>query len=183
MFQACPTPCNPIGYSLPSSSVYGILQARILEWVAMHSSRGIFPTQGLNPHLLCLLHWQVGSLPLVPPGKPIFNTSLSLLLPHRQALEYLFKFIVQSRILYSSATCGMEEEQFRSSIQELFQSIRFVLSLDSRNSETLLFTQVCELQESFAAGFLSVLAGGFFVPWLAESKPCQVSMFRVRVEV
>lgn len=59
-----------------------------------------------------------------------------------QALEYLFKFIVQSRILYSRATCGMEEEQFRTSIQELFQSIRFVLSLDSRSSETLIFTQV-----------------------------------------
>ena len=26
-------------------------------------------TQGLNPRLLCLLHWQVGSLPLAPPGK------------------------------------------------------------------------------------------------------------------
>uniref|UniRef100_A0A8C8DJ06 Dedicator of cytokinesis 3 n=1 Tax=Oryzias sinensis TaxID=183150 RepID=A0A8C8DJ06_9TELE len=39
-----------------------------------------------------------------------------------RALEYLFKFIVQSRILYSRATCGMEEEQFRTSIQELFQS-------------------------------------------------------------
>ncbi|KAG9335307.1 hypothetical protein JZ751_005412 [Albula glossodonta] len=59
-----------------------------------------------------------------------------------RALEYLFKFIVQSRILYSRATCGMEEDQFRSSIQELFQSIRFVLSLDSRSSETLIFTQV-----------------------------------------
>ena len=32
--------------------------------------QGIFLTQGLNPCLLCLLHWQVGSLPLVPPGKP-----------------------------------------------------------------------------------------------------------------
>ena len=31
---------------------------------------GIFPTQGSNPHPLCLLHWQVGSLPLVSPGKP-----------------------------------------------------------------------------------------------------------------
>ena len=30
----------------------------------------IFPTQGSNLHLLCLLHWQVGSLPLAPPGKP-----------------------------------------------------------------------------------------------------------------
>ena len=33
--------------------------------------QGIFPTQGLNPCLLCLLHWQVGSLSLVPPGKPL----------------------------------------------------------------------------------------------------------------
>ena len=32
--------------------------------------QGIFPTQGSNPHLLSLLHWQAGSLPLVPPGKP-----------------------------------------------------------------------------------------------------------------
>ena len=33
--------------------------------------QGIFPTQGLNPCLLSLLHWQAGSLSLVPPGKPI----------------------------------------------------------------------------------------------------------------
>ena len=39
-------------YSLSGSSVHGILQARILEWVAMPSSRGIFPTQGLNLGLL-----------------------------------------------------------------------------------------------------------------------------------
>ena len=32
--------------------------------------KGIFLTQGSNPHLLCLLHWQVDSLPLVPPRKP-----------------------------------------------------------------------------------------------------------------
>ena len=39
--------CSP-----PGSSVLGILQARILEWVAMSSTRGIFPTQGLNLGLL-----------------------------------------------------------------------------------------------------------------------------------
>ena len=33
---------------------------------------GHLPTQGWNLHLLCLLHWQVGSLPLVPPGKPLW---------------------------------------------------------------------------------------------------------------
>ena len=58
--------CSP-----PSDfSVHGVLQARVLEWVAIPFSRRIFPTQGLNPHLLCLLHWQAGSLPPARPGKP-----------------------------------------------------------------------------------------------------------------
>ena len=38
--KSCPTLCNPMDYSPPASSVYGISQARILEWVAMPSSRG-----------------------------------------------------------------------------------------------------------------------------------------------
>ena len=38
--QSCLTPCNPVDYS-PGSSVHGILQAKILEWVAMPSSWGI----------------------------------------------------------------------------------------------------------------------------------------------
>ena len=46
----------------------GILQAGTQEWVAISSSRG--SSQALNPCLLCLLHWQVGYLPPVPPGKP-----------------------------------------------------------------------------------------------------------------
>jgi len=37
--QRCPTLCEPMDYSLPGSSVYGILQARILEWVAVPFSR------------------------------------------------------------------------------------------------------------------------------------------------
>ena len=38
--QSCPTLCDPTDYSLPGSSVHGILQARILEWVAISFSRG-----------------------------------------------------------------------------------------------------------------------------------------------
>jgi len=38
--QSCPTLCDPMGCSSPGSSVHGILQARILEWVAMPSSKG-----------------------------------------------------------------------------------------------------------------------------------------------
>ena len=40
LLQSCPTLGDPMDYSPPGSSVHGILQARILEWVAMLSSRG-----------------------------------------------------------------------------------------------------------------------------------------------
>ena len=38
--QLCLTLCDPMDYSLLGFSVPGILQARVLEWVAIHSSRG-----------------------------------------------------------------------------------------------------------------------------------------------
>ena len=57
-----PTDCSP-----PGSSVHGILQARIVEQGSHSLLRWIFLTQGLNQRLL---HWQAGSLPLTPPGKP-----------------------------------------------------------------------------------------------------------------
>ena len=38
--QSCPTLCDPMDCILPGSSVHGVLQIRILEWVAMPSSRG-----------------------------------------------------------------------------------------------------------------------------------------------
>ena len=41
--QSCPTLCNPMDCSLPGSSVHGILQARMLEWVAMPFSKGSSP--------------------------------------------------------------------------------------------------------------------------------------------
>ena len=37
--QSCPTLCDPVEYSLPGSPIHGILQARILEWVAISSLR------------------------------------------------------------------------------------------------------------------------------------------------
>ena len=38
--QSCPTLCDPMDCSLPGSSVHGIFQARVLEWVAISFSRG-----------------------------------------------------------------------------------------------------------------------------------------------
>ena len=50
LLPSCPTLCNPMDRSPPGSFVHGILQARILEWVGW-LLQGIFPTQGMNPHL------------------------------------------------------------------------------------------------------------------------------------
>ena len=51
--QSCLTLCDPVDSSLPASSVNGILQARILEWVAIPFSRGSL-IQESNQGLLCL---------------------------------------------------------------------------------------------------------------------------------
>ena len=65
--QLCPTLCDPVDYSPPGSSVHGILQARILEWVAIPFSRGSSrPRDGTWVSPL-----QADSLPSEPPGKPI----------------------------------------------------------------------------------------------------------------
>ena len=42
--QSCPTLCDPMDYNLPDSSVHGILQARVLDWVAT-----LFPTESSQP--------------------------------------------------------------------------------------------------------------------------------------
>ena len=49
--QSCPTLCNPMDWSLSGFSVHGILQARILKWVAIPFSRGSFWPRDLNEGL------------------------------------------------------------------------------------------------------------------------------------
>ena len=51
--QWCLTLCDPMGCSLPGSSVHGISQARILEWMAISFSRG-FPDPGIKHEFLAL---------------------------------------------------------------------------------------------------------------------------------
>ena len=62
--QWCPTLCDPMDCSSPGCSVYGILQARILEWVVMPSS-GDLPLPRIEPGSPAL---QADSLPSEPPG-------------------------------------------------------------------------------------------------------------------
>ena len=62
--QLCPTLCNPMDCSLPDSSVHGILQARILEQVAIPFSQDL-PDPGIKPMSPAL---QEASLSSEPPG-------------------------------------------------------------------------------------------------------------------
>lgn len=60
-----------------------------------------------------------------------------------QASEYIFKYIIQSRRLFSLATGGQNEEEFRVCIHELFMSIRFFLSQENKGTSPVAQTQVC----------------------------------------
>ena len=83
------TLCDPVDYSLPSSSVHGILQARILEWVAISFSRGSSWPRNRNC-ISCIFCVAVGFFTTEPQGKPIcfytlYNTAYTIL--------YLFRWL------------------------------------------------------------------------------------------
>ena len=65
--------CDPMDCSPPTSSVHGTFQARY--WSELPLLQGIFWTQGSNSCLLCLLYWQVSSLPLSHRGSPFSSLS------------------------------------------------------------------------------------------------------------
>ena len=111
--EPCPILCNPWNCSPPVSSVHGILQARTLQfaklnesfllshrvWKISHSYRSstlflnisIQHHPILNPHLLYLLCWQAGSLPLSHLGSP---NSKPLLNPKSPFLSLAFRVTV-----------------------------------------------------------------------------------------
>ena len=64
--QSCLTLCDPIDCGPPGSSIHGILQERITEWVALPFSRNL-PDPGIKPRSRAL---QVDSLSSEPLGKP-----------------------------------------------------------------------------------------------------------------
>ena len=76
--QSCPTLCDPMDGSSPGSSVHGIFQARNTGVGFNFLFRGIFQTQGSNPHLL---HRQTDSLPLHHRGSPDLNITALFYFP------------------------------------------------------------------------------------------------------
>ena len=51
------------------------------------SPPGVLPDPGIELHLLCLLHWQAGSLPLAPPGRPATECRLYLMAGFQQTMD------------------------------------------------------------------------------------------------
>ena len=71
--QSCPTLCDPVDYSLPGSSVYEILQVRILEWVTVSFSRR--SSQSRDRTQVSTSH--ADSLPSQPPASPLLPCKLT----------------------------------------------------------------------------------------------------------
>ena len=76
LLQSCLTLQDPTDHSLPGSSIHGDSLGKNTGVDSHDLLQGIFLTQGSKTPLLCLLHLQVGSLPLAPPGKPHIHTTI-----------------------------------------------------------------------------------------------------------
>ena len=74
--QSCLTLCDPIDHSPPGSSIHGDSPGKNPGVVCHALLQGTSQTQGSNSHLVHLLHWQEGSLLLLPPEKPTWKTQL-----------------------------------------------------------------------------------------------------------
>ena len=66
--KSCPTVCGPVDCSLPGSSVHGISQARVLEWIAICSSRKSSQVRDQTP----VSYLAGGFFTTEPPGKSLY---------------------------------------------------------------------------------------------------------------
>ena len=120
-FQSCLTLCDLMDCSPPGSFVHGILQARILEWVAMASPPpGDLRDPGIEPTSPCLLYWQVGSLPLMPPGKPAVPLTGPNFIDFYDHFPLILLYIILSHIWRERKDIKkMSEKLFQSSVAKI----------------------------------------------------------------
>ena len=84
--QLCPTLCNPWTVAHQASLSMGF--PRQEYWSGLHFLlQKVFRIHGSNPSVLCLLHWQAGSLPLAPHGKPIHEFRHSINISYTKLCE------------------------------------------------------------------------------------------------
>ena len=107
--QSCLTLCNPMDCcSPPGSSVHGIFQARILEWVAISSSRESSPPRD-RTHVSCVsciadgffTHWVIGEAPLT-----VRSNFVSMIHPSSYQLRHLCSWKESSQEYGKQASCG-----------------------------------------------------------------------------
>ena len=145
--QSCLTLFDPMGFSQPGCSVYGILQARILERVTMTSSRGSSqPRDQTKFHISCI--WQGGSLPLVPAGKPgpqkskvkkivnkktmvpasmestIYWGRLTLTWNYRYLIKYYIEYYIKYKLICKSSIESLEVDETK-----IYRSVESMLVL------------------------------------------------------
>ena len=108
--SVCPTLCDPMDYSPPGSSVHGIFQARILEWVAMSSSRDLFHSEVESLSPASLNHWAMGEPVYVYMYTQILITLLKIFFFQELTdISYprssLFQTCSMLPILYNTSDC------------------------------------------------------------------------------
>ena len=96
--QSCPTLCDHVDYRPPDSSVHGLLQARILGWVAMPSSRGSSRPRDRThvSYVSCI-------------GRQFLYHYCHLWLVHVKA-KFLFSVVLPHEV--ASLYCGLNEKQY-----------------------------------------------------------------------
>ena len=77
MLQSCPTLCDPMDCSLTGSSVHGVLQVGILEWVSFPISRNL-PDPGIELVSSVFPSLQADSLPLSNQGSPFLRDTFPI---------------------------------------------------------------------------------------------------------
>ena len=100
--QLCPTLCNPTDYT-----VHGIIQARILEWVAFHSPWDL-PNPGIKPRSSAL---QMDSLAAEPQGKQIDDYIWRLIVERYNRFNFSLKMNFKHHRSYAESIVGTQEDQ------------------------------------------------------------------------
>ena len=142
--KLCLTLCDPVDCSPPGSSVHGILQARILEWVAISFSRNL-PNSGIEPLSPALAG---GFFTTEPPEKPIsVRTYIHTYIHTDTYYIFFFLMFIYAFISAVRGPCCCAQAFSGCCEQELHPSLRKCESFSLR----LLFAEEAPRSASFSA--------------------------------
>ena len=122
--QLCLTLCDPMDCRPPGFSAHGTLQARILEW---GPPPGALPDLRIEPvSFMSNLHWQAGSSPIAPPGKPRFT------------LYTLINFCLEGlpELTHAKKICKLSYTDIKISFS--IRNVKFLLKLNSNQKPVFL---------------------------------------------